>query len=81
MDYVFIVFASLTTAKKINNEAENKFGIKSKVLQTPKGLPIKSCSYCIKVSENDYKKIWELIKNYNVYSKGVFRESDYSRLI
>lgn len=81
MEYVLIVFSSLTTAKKINSMAEKKYGIKSKVLQTPKELPLKSCSYSIKVLEKDYKKIWEMIKSYNVYSKGVFKEKDYSKLI
>lgn len=80
MEYVMIVFSSLTTAKKINNMAETKFGIKTKVMQTPKDLPIKSCSYSLRIAEKDYKQVWDLIRNYNVYSKGVYKESDYSKL-
>ena len=81
MEYVLIVFSSLTTAKRVSSIAETKYGIKSKVLQTPKELGLTSCSYCIRVLEKDYKKIWEIIKSYNVYSKGIFKEKDYTKLI
>ena len=58
MEYVLIVFSSLTTANKIKSELEKKYGIKSKVIQTPKSIPIKSCSYCIRLALADSKKSW-----------------------
>ena len=81
MNYVLIVFASITTANKIKNMLEKKLKIKSKVMQTPKSVPIKSCSYCLRVSEEDLPSVWRLVKSADVYTKGVFRESDYSKIL
>ncbi len=81
MDSVLIVFLSMTTANKIKSELERRHGIKSRVMQTPKTIPVKSCSYCIKLSAKDLKKAWNMIKSMDVYTKGVYRESDNSKLI
>ena len=42
MEYVLIVFSSLTTANKIKSELEKKYSIKSRVIQTPKNIPVKT---------------------------------------
>ncbi len=81
MSKVLIVFASATTANKIKSELERKFSIKSSVVQTPSNLGFRSCSYSVKLSENDLYTAWNLIKNVNVYTKGVYRESDYSKVL
>ncbi len=81
MEFVLIVFSSLTTANKIKSELEKKYSIKSKVLQTPKNIPVKSCSYCVKVSEADMSKAWNMVKSLDVYTKGVFREKDFKKII
>lgn len=81
LNNVLIVFASITTANKIKNELEKRFSIVSKVVQTPKAVPVKSCSYCIKLHEEDLYKAWNMIKMSGVYTKGVYRESDYSKLL
>ena len=81
MEYVLIVFLSMTTANKVKSELESKFGIKSNVLQTPKTIPLKSCSYCVRLSKADLKIAWNYINKLDVYTKGVYNESDYSKLI
>ena len=81
MSKVLIVFASATTANKIKSELERKFSIKSSVVQTPSNIGLKSCSYSVKLSEGDLYTAWNLIKNVNVYKKGVYRESDYSKIL
>jgi len=81
MNKVLIVFASATTANKIKSELERKFSIKSTVVQTPSKIGLQSCSYSIKLSEIDLHTAWNLIKNANVYTKGVYRESDYSKIL
>ena len=81
MSKVLIVFASATTANKIKSELERKFSIKSSVVQTPNNIGLKSCSYSVKLSEGDLYTAWNLIKNVNVYTKGVYRESDYSKIL
>lgn len=81
LNNVLIVFASITTANKIKSELEKRYSIVSKVVQTPKAVPVKSCSYCIKLSEENLYKAWSMIKMSGVYTKGVYRESDYSKLL
>ncbi len=81
MSKALIVFASATTANKIKSELERKFSIKSSVVQTPSNIGLQSCSYSIKLSESDLYTAWNLIKNVNVYTKGVYRESDYSKIL
>ena len=71
----------MTTANKIKSELEKKLGIKSKVMQTPKSIPVKSCSYCIKLDYNDLQKAWNLVQSMDVYTKGVYREIDNSKVI
>lgn len=81
MENVLIVFLSMTTANRIKSELERRYGIKSKVMQTPKTIPVKSCSYCIRLAAGDLQKTWNMIKNLDVYTKGVYRESDNSKMI
>ena len=81
MDSVLMVFSSLTTANRIKSELEKRYAIKSKVIQTPKNIPVKSCSYCVKLAYKDLQKSWNMVKSRDVYTKGVYRESDYSKLI
>lgn len=81
MEYVLIVFSSLTTANKIKSELEKKYSIKSRVIQTPKNIPVKSCSYCVRISQGDMSKAWNVVKNLDVYTKGVFSEKDYKKII
>lgn len=81
MGNVLIVFASLTTANKIKKELEKRFGIVSKVLQTPKSIPLKSCSYCLRISNDNLQTVWDFVKKNDVYTKGVYKESDYSKIL
>ncbi len=81
MKFVLIVFSSLTTANKIKSELEKRYSIKSKVIQTPKNIPVKSCSYCVKVLESDMSKAWNMVKSLDVYTKGVFGEKDFKKII
>ena len=81
MDSVLIVFLSNTTANRIKSELEKRYGIKSKVMQTPKSVPVKSCSYCLKLEYKDLERAWNMIKSMDVYTKGVYREKDNSKLI
>ena len=81
MNKVLIVFASVTTANKMKNDLEKKHSIKSVVMQTPGELGLKSCSYCLKINESDLYVAWNMIKDSNVYTKGVYREGDYSKIL
>ena len=81
MENVLIVFSSMTTANRIKSELEKRYGIRSKVLQTPKNIPLKSCSYCLRIAAGDLQKAWNMVKGMDVYTKGVYKESDYSKLI
>ena len=81
MENVLIVFLSMTTANRIKSELERRYGIKSKVMQTPKTIPVKNCSYCIRLAAGDLQKALNMIKNLDVYTKGVYRESDNSKMI
>ena len=81
MDYVLIVFSSLTTANKMNSELTKKFSVNGKVMQTPKGIPLKSCSYCIKLPAANAKTYWEFIKSYNVFTKGMYLERNLTKII
>lgn len=80
MNNVLIVFASLTTANKVKSELERRFRIYSRVLQTPGGIRLKSCSYCIRISEDNLKTALGFIKENGVQTKGAYRESDYSKI-
>ena len=51
MNYILIVFASVTTANRIKTLLAKKFGIDSVVIQTPKSIGEKTCSYCLKAKE------------------------------
>ena len=48
MNYVLVVFASATTANRVKSVLQKKFGIKSVLIQTPKSLNVKGCSFCLK---------------------------------
>lgn len=80
MEYVLLVFSSLTTANKIKTEIEKKYSIKSRVMQTPKNVPVKSCSYCLRILYKDAEKVWNFVKSYDVYTKGVYSEKNYNRI-
>lgn len=81
MNHVLIVFGSLTTANKINKELERKLRISSRVMQTPKNIPLKSCSYCLRINSENLNKVWDFIKELDVYTKGVYSEGDYSKIL
>ncbi len=81
MEFALIVFSSLTTANKIKSELEKKYSIKSRVIQTPKNIPLKSCSYCVRIAQTDMPMAWNMVKSLDVYTKGVFSEKDYKKLI
>lgn len=81
MEYVLIVFGSRTTASKVSLELERKFKINSTVMQTPKKIPLKSCSYSIKAEKNHLKQIIQFLKDMNVYIRGVYDFDDYSKIV
>ncbi len=81
VDNILIVFASLTTANRIKSLLEKNHSVPSQVIQTPKAIPLKSCSYCLRIKEQYLYQSWNIIKNMDVYTKGVYRESDYSKIL
>ena len=81
LDNVLVVFASLTTANRIKSMPEKRYSIPSTVIQTPKAIPVKSCSYCLRIKQQYLHTSWNMIKNADVYTKGVFKESDYSKIL
>ena len=80
MNNILIVFASLTTANKVKSELEKRFGISSKVMQTPGAIKLKSCSYCLRISDDNLNTALGFIKENDVRTKGAYRESDYSKI-
>lgn len=80
MNYILIVFASVTTATRIKTLLAKKFGIDSVVIQTPKSIGEKTCSYCLKAKEEHMETIWKIVNDNKLASKGIFREGDYARL-
>ncbi len=78
MNNCLIVFASATTANRVANILNKKFGIKARLLQTPASVPAPGCSYCLRIDCDHADKARRLIKENGLSSKGVFRENDFS---
>ena len=80
MNYVLVVFASATTANRVKSVLQKKFGIKSVLIQTPKSLNVKGCSFCLKTESANVDTIWKIVTDNGLSSKGAFREEDYFKI-
>ncbi len=80
MKFCLIVFASATTANRVKSVLYKKFRINSTLMQTPKALPIVSCSYCLRFSIEHIDTVWDLVTQNGLSTKGIYREMDYEKL-
>lgn len=80
MDYILIVFASQTSAAKIKSLLEHRFNIHSKLVQTPRAIPVNGCSHSIKLKADDFEKVRSYILSANVRIRGIYKDVDYSKI-
>ncbi|MBQ6895158.1 MAG: DUF3343 domain-containing protein [Clostridia bacterium] len=80
MNYILVVFASFATANRVKSLLKTNHNINSAVVQTPGGINIKSCSYSLKLSSDYADLVWNIVKSNKLSSKGIFSDSDYSRI-
>lgn len=74
MERVIIVFSSITSANGVKNHLYKKYGIQTRIIQTPKNLSLTGCSYCLVANLSSLEKIKELIKENGISIKGIFTE-------
>lgn len=80
MNYVYVVFASFATANRVKSLLEKKYNITSWLMQTPSGIKLKSCSYCLKLSSSHIDTVWDIITRSSLSSKGIFSEGSFNKL-
>ncbi|MBQ4629397.1 MAG: DUF3343 domain-containing protein [Clostridia bacterium] len=80
MDFCLVVFASATTVNRVKSVLLKKFQINSEIVQTPKAIPAKGCSYSLKIKTEYADVVWNLIKENGLSSKGIFRESNFEKI-
>ena len=79
MKYNFIVFGSQTTAIKVMKNIMNNYQIKSEIIQTPKAIKLRSCSYCLKLNDEYTESVLKYLKSSNIYFLGVY-DSNYEKI-
>ena len=79
MNSILIVFASLTSANRVRSVLQ-KMNIGSEIIQTPSGFAYKSCSYSLRIMENNLDTVWKIVSDSGLSSKGAYRESDMTKL-
>ena len=80
MDFCLVVFASATTVNRVKSVLLKKYNIQSYIIQTPKEIPAKGCSYSLRIGSEYVDTVRDLIKSNGLSSKGIFRESDYKKI-
>ena len=80
MREVLVIFASMTDANKIKFYIERKYGINSKVVQTPKAVSPDGCSYSLIVERKELGKVYDAMKALGVMSNAALYAGDYSRV-
>lgn len=80
MNYVYVVFASFATANRVKSLLQKKYNIGSSLMQTPDGINLKSCSYCLKLRYDYADTVWNIICRNGLSSKGIFSCADYVKL-
>lgn len=81
MDKVLIVFLSATSAGRVKSILERKYAIPSKIIQTPTGVSASGCSYSLEIREKHLHTAWNLVKDMDLSSKGVFRAGSLEKVI
>lgn len=81
MDNVLIVFLSATSANRVKSILEKKYAVPSKIVQTPTGVSVTGCSYSLRIREKHLNTAWNLIKNMELSSKGVFRAGTLEKIL
>lgn len=75
MDYVLMVFSSITVANKAKKIASDILGYGT-VVQLPPGLGIRGCSYCLKIREKDRQQMHTLAAEYKLKIRAEFLEKN-----
>ncbi len=81
MNYILVVFASVTTANRLKSLIRKKYGIESTLVQTPKSIGVKGCSYALKMEEKYKDIVWQIVTDSGISSKGIFTEEDYKKIV
>lgn len=74
MDYILMVFTSVTGANKMKTALSKYYKIDSWVIQTPKYIGIQGCSYCLRVREEYLDIVKKASKEIGLTPKGIFKE-------
>ena len=80
MDDVLVVFSSSTTAGRVKLLLKKSYGIDASLEQTPAGLSLNGCSFCLRTNAKYADIIWKIIKQNSLSSKGIFRSSDFYKI-
>lgn len=80
MNYILIVFASFATANRVKSLLQKNYNIKSELMQTPSGIKVKSCSYCLKTNREHMDLVWDIVTKSSLSSKGIFSADNYKKL-
>ena len=80
MNYSLAVFSSFATANRVKSLLKNKYNINSQIMQTPGGINLKSCSYSLRFLNAHIDTVWNIISSNKLSSKGIFSETNYSKL-
>jgi len=80
MNYILVVFASVTTANRLKSLIRKKYGIESTLIQTPKAIGVKGCSYALKMEEKYVDTVWQVVTDSGVSSKGIYTEGNYFKI-
>lgn len=80
MNYILVVFASVTTANRLKSLIRKKYGIESTIVQTPGSIRLKGCSYALKMEGKYADTVWKIITDSGLSSKGIYTEGDYLKI-
>ncbi len=80
MNYILVVFTSVTTANRLKSLIQKKYAIESTLVQTPKVIAAKGCGYALKMEEKHTDTVWKIITDSGLSSKGIYTEGDYSKI-
>lgn len=73
MNYILLVFKSVTIANRAKKLAEKNFDYAA-VVQLPPHLGTHGCNYCLRIKEKNHKEMLEIADKYSLKIKSSFIE-------